>query len=62
MPTTELDLTTEDGVTALMRSSTSETEWNDNCDKVKKANNGYPRFWFPAVILSGLLNETQLTW
>lgn len=62
MAITELDLTTEDGVKHLMQSSTSETEWNANCDKVKKANNGYPDFWYAAIVLSGLSAETQLTW
>jgi len=40
-----IDLTTEQGVTTLMRSSTTEKEWNANCDKVKQANgNDYPSF------------------
>ena len=50
----QLDLTTEEGVTALMETSKSEAEWNDNCDAVKKANGGYPGFWYAAVIESGL--------
>ena len=39
------DLTTEDQVKQLMESSKSENEWNSNCDKIKKDNNGYPDFW-----------------
>lgn len=47
-------------VEELMKSSKSATQWNDNCDKVKKACGGYPSFWFAAIIRSGLLVETQL--
>jgi hypothetical protein len=57
------DLTTEQGVTTLMRSSTTEKEWNSNCDKVKQANgNDYPTFWFKACIVSGLVNEVMAGW
>lgn len=56
------DLTTEAGVVALMQSSKSESEWNNNCDKVKAANDGYPEFWFGAVIASGLALRNQQTW
>jgi len=45
-------------VVDLMKSSKNEQEWNDNCDKVKKACGGYPDFWYPAVIMSGLAKET----
>lgn len=38
----------------LMESSQTEQEWDDNCDEVKKACNGYPNFWFKEIILSGL--------
>lgn len=43
----------------LMRSSKTENEWNENCDKVKKEFNGYPDFWYMDIIMSGLLNETK---
>jgi hypothetical protein len=49
-------------VIELMKSSKSETEWNANCDKVKRACNGYPPFWYKAIIMSGLLNRVQATW
>lgn len=52
-----MNLTTPDGVRDLMRSSKNEKEWNDNCDLVKKANNGYPSFWYAEIILSGLITE-----
>ena len=46
---------TEAQVVALMQSSTSAQEWNDNCDKVKRSYGGqYPEFWFSAIMLSGV--------
>ena len=42
-----------------MKSSKNESEWNANCDKVKKANNNnYPDFWYGAIISSGIASET----
>lgn len=41
-------------VVDLMKSSKSETEWNANCDKVKKTFGGYPDFWYTAIVLSGI--------
>ncbi len=41
----------------LMRSSKDRTEWDKNCDTVKKACGGYPDFWYGAVISSGLADE-----
>lgn len=58
----ELDLTTKDGVIELMQSSKDVVEWNANCDKVKKANEGYPTFWFTEVVLSGVMAETKSNW
>jgi hypothetical protein len=52
----------QEQVVALMSSSTSEQQWNDNCDKVKKACGGYPSFWYTAIIMSGLLSQTSLNW
>ena len=57
-----MDLTTTAGVKALMESSRSEAEWNTNCDKVKKANNGYPDFWYVTIILGGVLDKTRAKW
>lgn len=42
-------------VVELMLSSTTEKEWANNCDKVKDHFNGYPDFWFSAIIQSGVL-------
>ena len=62
MTTTDNDLTTQSGVKALMESSASESEWNANCDKVKKANGGYPDFWYALIVLSGLVGKVQMKW
>lgn len=52
----------EKQVVELMKSSNSEAEWNSNADKVKKACNGYPDFWYSAIIMSGLLAITKENW
>lgn len=44
----------EEQVVALMKSSKSDQEWNDNCDKVKKECGGYPSFWYSAIVMSGV--------
>lgn len=49
----------EEQVKELMRSSKTEQEWNNNCDVVKKSCNGYPSFWFTAIIASGLCGEVS---
>lgn len=59
---THFDLTTPEGVTQLMKSANSEDEWNDNCDAVKKANGGYPGFWYSTIILSGVYEEVTKNW
>lgn len=51
-------LTTPKGVVEHMESSTSERDWNDRCDQVKAANDGYPSFWYSAVVLSGVMART----
>lgn len=56
------DLTTEDGVVALMESSQTEQQWNANCDAVKAANKGYPAFWFASIIQSGLFRRVAPRW
>jgi hypothetical protein len=53
---------TEQEVVALMTSSRSEDEWDANCDEVKRRCDGYPGFWFGAVILSGLARRVSATW
>ncbi len=44
----------QDEVVALMESSKNEQEWNDNADTVKRKCDGYPDFWFSAIMLSGV--------
>lgn len=58
-----MDYTKESDVVALMKTSTSEQNWNDNCDKVKEANGGdYPSFWYKAIILSGVYSQVVVQW
>ena len=47
-------LMSKDEVIKLMESSTTRDEWDKNCDKVKAAFNGYPEWWFEAIIMSGI--------
>jgi hypothetical protein len=47
---------TREEVIQLMRSSRTEQEWNDNCNKVMKACDGYPHYWFEAIVSSGLMS------
>lgn len=50
----------DDQILILMKSSKSQSEWNRNCDCVKKAfNNDYPKNWYSLIIHSGVLNETR---
>jgi len=45
---------TEQEVVELMRGSKTRAEWDSNCDKVKAACDGYPEFWYQAILASGL--------
>jgi hypothetical protein len=45
---------TKQEVIDLMSGSKTEKEWNENCDKVKAAFNGYPDFWYAEIVLSGI--------
>jgi hypothetical protein len=53
---------TESEVVALMESSQNEAEWDANCDHVQAACDGYPAFWFAAVMLSGLAARVAARW
>ena len=53
---------TEKQVVELMSSATSEQDWNDKCDQVKAACGGYPDFWFPLIVVSGLAATVQAGW
>ena len=52
----------EQEVIDLMASSNSEKEWNDNCDIVKEAFNGYPSFWYPAILVGGVMAAAKVSW
>ena len=51
---------TEQECIDLMSGSKTEKEWSENCDKVKSAFNGYPDFWYPAIIQSCVAAETSM--
>lgn len=53
---------TQQQVVDLMNGATSESDWNNKCDQVKAACNGYPDFWFGAIVLSGLASRVQSNW
>lgn len=47
-------------VVELMKSATSEADWNAKCDRVKSAFGGdYPDFWFAAIVLGGIYESTM---
>ncbi len=53
---------TQQEVVDLMKSSKTEHEWNENCDKVKAAFRGkYPEFWYGAIIQSGVLGSMSFS-
>lgn len=55
-----LDLTTIDGVVALMCGADSIQDWDARCDQVTAANGGnYPDFYFEAIMLSGLAHQVM---
>lgn len=56
------DLTKQDQAVTLLQSSTSESDWNANIDKIKEANNGYPGWWYTAVIAPGLPQRVASGW
>lgn len=63
MTPVQVDLTTQEGVVAMMESSLDRAGWNANCNAVKEANGGhYPPFWFEAIIASGLLDRVAAAW
>jgi hypothetical protein len=55
-------LKTSQDVVDFMSAATSESDWNERCDKVKDAFNGYPDFWFSDIILNGVLATTRAKW
>jgi hypothetical protein len=55
-----LDLTTVKDVKHLMSSSNSSDMWNEHCDMVKRANGGYPEWWYEEIIVGGVYANTQI--
>ena len=53
---------TKEEVVSLMKNSKSSQEWNENCDKVKKAFNGYPNWWYLTIVQSGVYAQAKATW
>ena len=53
---------TRDEVIALMETSQTREQWNTNCDVVKANCNGYPPFWFEAIIQSGVGDRIAARW
>jgi hypothetical protein len=45
-------------VVLLMASSKSTDEWNTNAEIVKAAFDGYPEFWYEAILASGVAIRT----
>ena len=57
------DLKSVDGVIRFMSDSVSPEDWNSHCEQVQAANGGkYPRFWFPAIMLTELRKKTVAGW
>lgn len=43
---------------AMLEAVATEDEWNEACDKIKKARNGtYPPDWWTRVRLSGMMGR-----
>lgn len=59
--TKENEMTRQE-VIELMNSSKTDKEWDDNCDKVKAAFEGYPEFWYQDVVMSGLAARVFDSW
>jgi|GEM_PF-4989894 len=52
----------EKAVVQFMTNSDSEDNWNDRCDVVKDRFGGYPSFWYPEIVLSGVMSRTSRKW
>lgn len=53
---------TETEVGELMSSAVSEDDWNQKSVEVKRRCGGYPSFWYPLVIASGLASRIAAKW
>ena len=58
----EYDLTIEESVVEYMKLSSSARDWDNRCDEVKRVNEGYPTFWYSAIMLSGVATAITAKW
>lgn len=57
------DLSNEKDVVEYIQNATSEHDWNQRCDAVKRANGGrYPDFWYAAIVLSSVMHTVSSKW
>lgn len=40
----------------------TEEEWGDICDEVKARYDGYPKWWYPRVLLGGIYSIACRQW
>ncbi len=52
----------EQEVTDYMKAATSEADWDDRADEVKRRCDGYPSFWYMTIVVSGLMNQVVQSW
>lgn len=58
----KLNIMNKQEVIDLMKSSKSKQEWNSNCDKVKAACGGYPKWWYGEIVMQGIAEQVANTW
>lgn len=59
----ELDLTTKDGVCALLNTCETLEDWDIHITAIKEANGGgYPDFWYDLVIIGGMCDSIITRW
>jgi hypothetical protein len=46
-------------VIALMESSASQAEWDENSNRVCNACGGFPSYWYDVIIRSGVAEQTR---
>ncbi len=42
------------------KDANSEKEWNEACDRLKKAHGGYPSDWWTTIMGSGISRDAQM--
>lgn len=53
---------TETEVVELMESCQTSAEWRAACNRVKAVFDGYPEFWFTAIVQSGIAGRVARRW